>query len=237
MRVRIGDGRMNNYLKPTPWDKRTFHIDTYELTDSSEEALEETNIKEGHFTLKVDPLTNPKNIMKHGFYYMDSLIEPVCKKENFHTIHKEKTSISRNYDEAEILQIAEEAFMHGRFHRDFNIPNSLADMRYKRWVGDLIEENKIFNLLYEGRTAGFYAYDANKVLLLGIKKEFQGKGLTKSFTSRGCQEQFNLGYSKLRTSISAANVASLNLFYSLGFKLKKTLDVYHKLNGPAPKGV
>ncbi|HLR40046.1 MAG TPA: GNAT family protein [Virgibacillus sp.] len=225
---------MDKYLIPTPWDKRTFHIDTYELTDASEEALQATAENEGHFTLKVDPYHNPENIIKHGFYYMDSLTEPVCKKENLHKFNREGTAISQTYDRKTILQIAEETFMYGRFHLDFHIPDSLADRRYMRWVDDLIEADNVFSLLYKGETAGFYAFDKNKVLLLGIKKEFQGKGLTKSFASKGCKWQFDLGYDELYTSISPANVASLNLFISLGFRLRKTVDVYHKLNGPAP---
>lgn len=228
---------MSSYLQPTPWDKRTFHIDTYELTDASEAALEATAEKNGHFTLKVDPYHNPEHIIKHGFYYMDSLIEPFCKQARLHTFEKEGTSISQTYDPDEILQIAEETFMYGRFHLDFQIPDSLADTRYMRWVDDLIQADNVFSLLYQGETAGFYAFDQNKVLLLGIKKQFQGKGLTKSFASKGCEQQFLLGYEELYTSISAANIASLNLFLSLGFKLRKTVDVYHKLNGPAPAGV
>lgn len=226
---------LDNYLKPTPWDKRTLKIDTYELTDSDDNALKETNGVNGHFTLKVNPLTNPKTIVESGFYYMDSLTEPVCKEEDFKLFENDKISLSQDYQKEEILQIAKDTFIHGRFHRDFNIPNALADTRYMRWVEDLMEEKNLYSLLYEDELAGFYGFDQDKVLLLGIKKEFQGKGLAKPFTSMGCKKQFEQGYSSIYTSISAANVASLNLFYSLGFKLKKTLDVYHKLNGPPPK--
>lgn len=225
---------MKQYLKPTPWDKRTFKIDTYELTDSHKEALEESERYQGHFTLKVDPLTNPREMIQHSFYYMDSLLEPVCQKEKFKPIERDGIELSQDYNKKEILQIAEDAFMHGRFHRDFNVPNHLADKRYMRWVEDLMEERNLFSLLYQGELAGFYGFRDDKVLLLGIKKKFQGKGLAKPFTSMGCERQFSNGYSTLYTSISAANVASLNLFATLGFKLKKTLDVYHKLNGPAP---
>ncbi len=230
----IGVKKMNDYLRPTPWDRRTFHIDTYELTDASEAALNAAAATNGHFTLKVDPYHNPEQIIHHGFYYMDSLTEPVCKQENLHTFEKEGTAISRQYDPEAILRIAEETFMYGRFHLDFNIPDSLADKRYMRWVDDLIQADNVLALLYHGELAGFYAFEKDKVLLLGIKKEFQGKGLTKSFASKGCQEQFRIGYDELYTSISPANVASLNLFITLGFRLRKTVDVYHKLNGPKP---
>lgn len=233
----IGVDRMTKFLEPTPWDKRTFNIETYELTASHEEALKATDEHEGHFTLKVDPLENPQKIIKHGFYYMDSLIKPVCQEQNFKPIQGDKVELSQNYNKREILAIAEEAFIHGRFHRDFNVSNSLANKRYMRWVADLMEENNLFSLLFDGELAGFYGFKDDKVLLLGIKRKFQGKGLAKPFTSMGCHRQFSSGYSMLHTSISAANVASLNLFYSLGFKLKKTVDVYHKLNGPPPHEV
>lgn len=124
--------------------------------------------------------------------------------------------------------------MHGRFHRDFNIPTSMADLRYRNWVKDLQEKDLIFALYYRGDLAGFYAYENDKVLLLGIKKAYRNKGLAKAFTSLGCHEQFNLGYNQLKTSISAANLTSLNLFYALGFRLAGCVDVYHKLNGPPP---
>lgn len=219
-------------LRETPWDKRNFNIDTYEVLDYSEEALRKTDALEGHFTLKVNPLESPELLLKYGFYYMDTLIEPVCQQENLTVFHKEGTSISQNYDPGEITAIADEAFMHGRFHRDFHIPDHLADLRYANWVKDLQKQDKIFALKDNDRTVGFYAYEKDKVLLLGIKKEFRKKGLAKAFTSQGCLEQFKLGYDELRTSISAANVASLNLFYALGFRLSKTIDVYHKLSGP-----
>src|SRR5699024_3530269 len=88
-------------------------------------------------------------------------------------------------------QIAKDTFIHGRFHRDFNVPNSLADIRYMRWVEDLMEEKNLFALLYNGELAGFYGFDEDKVLLLGIKKEFQGMGLAKPFTSLGCKNNLN----------------------------------------------
>lgn len=226
---------MSTFLKPTPWDKRTFNIDTYELTASHKEALKETDDYEGHFTLKVDPLENPRQMIEHGFYYMDTLTEPVCQREDFKFYERKQVELTQDYDKEEILSIAKETFLHGRFHRDFNVPNSLADIRYMRWVEDLMEERHLYSLLYNGEVAGFYGFNDDKVLLLGMKKKFQGQGLAKPFTSMGCLKQFESGYSSLYTSISAANIASLNLFFSLGFKLRNTVDVYHKLNGPPPK--
>ncbi|MGY0692056.1 GNAT family N-acetyltransferase [Virgibacillus sp. FSP13] len=228
---------MTEHLRPTPWDKRNFSINTYEVMSLTEEALSETDQQEGHYTVKIDSLQSPEKLLNHGFYYMDTLIEPVCKHEKFMPFDRDGTSISKDYQAQDVFDIAGGAFVHGRFHRDFNIPSPLADLRYINWVKDLHEKEQIFGLFYEQELAGFYGYEDDKVLLLGIKKDFRNKGLAKAFTSKGCQEQFNLGHDTLRTSISAANVASLNLFYSLGFRLKHTVDVYHKLNGTKPMEV
>lgn len=218
------------HLRETPWDKRNFNINTYELTDASEEALRETDHYKGHFTIKINPLDNHEPLLRHGFYYVDTLIEPVCKRENLQVFQDHHVRIAKSYDPDEVLNIAEEAFTHGRFHRDFNIPDAMADNRYMNWVGDLQESDGIFALKYDGDTAGFYGFADDKVLLLGIRKDYRSKGLAKTFTSLACEEQFKFGYDALKTSISAANVASLNLFYALGFRLRSSLDVYHKLN-------
>ncbi|MFD1037581.1 N-acetyltransferase [Virgibacillus byunsanensis] len=228
---------MENYIKETPWDRRNFNINTYELTSTTDEALKSSDKHPGHYTLKVDPLESPKKLLRHGFYYVDTLIEPVCTKEKLNLFSNEDTLISKEYNSKDINEIAEEVFTHGRFHRDFNIPSSMADLRYRNWVKDLQANDQICALYYKGGLAGFYAYENDKVLLLGIKKEYQNKGLAKAFTSQGCYTQLKLGHDQLRTSISAANVTSLNLFYALGFRLSHTIDVYHKLNRTALNGV
>lgn len=229
---------MTNYIEATPWDKRNFHIDTYQLTAATEDALKQTNEVEGHFTLKIDPLANTENLKKYGFYYVDTLTEPVCKKENLQIYRREGITLSREYVKADILEIAEHSFKGGRFHRDFNIPSFMADRRYMNWVNDLIEKDLIIALNFHDELAGFYAYEGNKVLLLGIKEQFRGRGLTKVFTSQSCKEQFEQEEADvLITSISPSNLPSLNLFLSLGFKLNNTIDVYHKLNGSLPVGV
>jgi RimJ/RimL family protein N-acetyltransferase len=228
---------IDGYLRPTPWDRRNFYVNTYELAEDSEAALEVTNETEGHFTLKVEPSRNTEKLNKYGFYYVDTLIEPVCQREKLHTFSKEGIELSSEFDRDEVLAIAKNSFKDGRFHRDFHIPDFMADRRYMNWVNDLITKDMIVGLYYKGELAGFYGCARNKVLLLAIKDDFRNKGLAKPFTSQAAFEQFEQGdYQTLITSISASNIASLNLFLSLGFRPQNTIDVYHKLNGSLPVG-
>ena len=225
---------MTTLLRPTPWDKRNFHIDTYEVTALTEEALKETDQHNGHYTIKVDPMADKQLLNRYGFYYMETMLIPVCQREDLQITERNGITISKNYDKDAVLHIAESVFTSGRFHRDFYIPSSMADKRYMNWVRDLQEKDLIITLYYQDELAGFYAYEQNNVLLLGIKEAYRGAGLTQAFTSKSCEYQFELGYEQLKTSISAANLPSLNLFIRLGFKLTSTVDVYHKLTGPAP---
>ena len=228
---------MINGLQKTPWDKRTFQIDTYELQNTDESTLQQTDEIEGHFTVKVDPLADQQKLYDYGFYYVDSLIEPRCRKRDLRTFPHQEVQLASSFNREKILEIAESTFEHGRFHRDFNVPNRLADERYMRWVQDLIDEKCIYALLYEEKEVGFYGFKHDSVLLLSIHPDYQGFRLAKPFTSLCVEKQFGIGYEELKTSISAANVKSLNLFLQLGFTLRKTLDVYHKLQGVSLKDV
>lgn len=220
-----------NYLKETPWDQRTFKIDTYEVVSDGKEALKETDNRSGHYTLKTDPFS-PKGVVEdYGFYYVDTLLEVECKEGDLKEFENEGITIKKEGELEPIKQIAKEVFVHGRFHRDHNVPSTLANIRYARWLEDLYHQNQVYHLYYEGQLAGFIGYEGNKILLLGMEKEFRGRGFSKTFLYTVCSQLFSEGHDKLVTSISAINQPSLNLFYSMGFRVKGSVDVYHKLNG------
>src|SRR5699024_7634456 len=187
------------YIQETTYNKRNFHINTFEVLSTEETVLQETDIRNGHYTLKVSPFEDTEKINHYGFYYADTLLEPVCKKKNFQPVYNEDITLTKRYPKEVILDIASYAFQGGRFHRDFHIPSSLANHRYSKWVGDLMEKNLIYELQYEVDLASLYGYEGNKVLLQGIKKEFQQSSVGKLLASYGCQTQSDKGYKELVT--------------------------------------
>ncbi|CEI81391.1 hypothetical protein J18TS1_22320 [Oceanobacillus oncorhynchi subsp. incaldanensis] len=223
---------MSEYLKPTPWDSRNFPLDTFQLTEYSEAALQAAADVEGHFTVKVDPLADKALLHKYGFYYADTLMEPYCYRNKFLEEEAGDVTFHENYDAADILTIAEEAFQGGRYHRDFHVPNEMADLRYRNWVKDLIDQELILAYKQDGRVKGFFAYQEENVLLLAMHKDIRGQGFAKPFTAACVKEQFErTGREQLVTSISPSNPASLNVFIDLGFRLRAGKDIYHKVNG------
>ncbi|GEN87332.1 GNAT family N-acetyltransferase [Oceanobacillus sp. FSL W8-0428] len=223
---------MSKYLEPTPWDSRNFPLATYQLTEYNEDALRESADVEGHFTVKVDPLADKALLHKYGFYYADTLMEPYCYRDKFLKERAGDVSFHENYNADDILAIAEEAFQGGRYHRDFQVPNEMADLRYRNWVKDLIEQKLILAYKQEGRVEGFFAYQEENILLLAMHKDIRGQGFASPFAAACVKEQFErTGKEQLITSISPSNPASLNVFIGLGFRLRAGKDIYHKVNG------
>lgn len=228
---------MTKHLREAPWDRRNFGMDTYEVLSPAEEALQETDETTGHFTLKVDPMVNKKPILEHGFYYADTLITPVCKADQLQTFSNEQVGITREGSFAIITSISAGAFKVGRYHRDFNVKEETAEQRYINWLRDLYEAGQVMFLTYEGEIVAYYAYQDNRILLIGMDEKVRGKGLAKPLVSKACEVLFSYGHEELETSVSAINFPSMQMFYSLGFKMKRAVDVYHKWNIKMPDGV
>jgi len=214
----------------TPWDSRALGIATFEIKSLSEEVLKEVVKRSGHFTVKVSPLASKKILHDYGFYYCDTLVEPYCALEKFIPSENQEVLISRSAAVDDLVALSRHAFIFGRFHRDFNIEVEHADLRYIMWLKDLYNSGNVFSLMYHDELAGFFGYSANKIVLHALSENYRGRGLAKYLWSAACKELFSFGHHEIMSSISAANVAVLNLYASLGFRFRNPLDVYHLFN-------
>lgn len=216
-------------IKPTPWDAAALGLATWELSEYSEIALQMAIQTAGHHTIKVDPLADKRLLHEYGFYYCDTLIAPYCTAARLRAASHQDATISRQANTDQILEICDGAFAHDRFHRDFNLSNNTADMRYLNWLMQLLESRQVYGLYWQGQLAGFIGYSANRLVLHALAKEYRGKGLSKYWWSAVCHELLAQGHTEVKSSISASNLAVLNLYASLGFTFSKPQDVYHRI--------
>lgn len=216
-------------LISTPWDAAAFGLPTYELADASAASLQLAAQTPGHHTVRVDPLASKQLLHEHGFYYCDTLIEPCCAAGNLKALAHPEAGISKNAGWQELYAICHGAFSHGRFHRDFNLDRARADLRYDNWLKQLHEQRNVYGLLWRNELAGFIAHDGNKLVLHAVAGPYRGKGLARYWWSAVCAELFDAGCTEVESSISAANLAALNLYASLGFGFRNPVDVYHRL--------
>lgn len=220
---------MTTLIKLTPWDTAAFGLPTWELSEYSEQALQQAGQTTGHHTLKVDPLADKRLLHDYGFYYCDTLIEPHCNKVRLLAVQHPDATISRTVDAEQALAICHSAFAHGRFHRDFNLPKAAADLRYDNWLKQLLDAQQVFGLYQQGELAGFIAYQDNSLVLHAVAEKYRGKGSSKFWWSAVCSEILATGHKDVKSSISAANLAALNMYASLGFSFSDPQDIYHRI--------
>jgi ribosomal protein S18 acetylase RimI-like enzyme len=184
---------------------------------------------QGHYTVRIDPLASKELLHRHGFYYCDTLFEPFADRKRFTPTLHPAVTIAEHPRQEIILSMCHGAFRHGRFHRDHNLDPELADLRYDQWVVQLCDEGNVFALLWHGEPAAFFGFSNSKIVLHAVATPFQGKGLAKFLWSQACCELFDRGHSELCSSVSASNVAIVNLYASLGFRFRNPTDLYHRM--------
>ncbi|KJS01676.1 MAG: GCN5 family acetyltransferase [Desulfobulbaceae bacterium BRH_c16a] len=216
-------------IKATPWDATAFGMPTFELLEYSIAALQQASQAVGHFTLKVDPLADKGLLHEYGFYYCDTLIEPHCDASRLRKAQCSAAIVSKEVEPELVLAICRGSFAHDRFHRDFNLPKSAADIRYVNWLKQLLAAQNVYGLYWQGILAGFIGYTGNCLVLHALLGQYRGKGMSKYWWSSVCCELLAQGHRQVKSSISATNLAVLNLYASLGFSFNNPQDIYHRV--------
>lgn len=218
---------MHPAIKRIEWDSATFGCDCYEIGQWSEDALRAAARQPGHYTIKVEPLRSKALLHQYGFYYCDTLLEPFCPRERFVAHPDARARFVRDTPFDDVLAICHGAFLHGRFHRDFNLSAARADVRYDNWLRQLHAAGSVYGLMFDQHLAGFIAVNAQQLVLHAVAPAFRGKGVAKYLWSAVCEDLY-VQHPALCSSISASNVAAANLYLTLGFRLRRPVDVYHR---------
>jgi L-amino acid N-acyltransferase YncA len=219
---------MHPAIRRVEWDSAAFGRDCYEITANDEDALREAAGTPGHYAIKLDSLADKSALQRHGFYYVDTLLEPYCSRAEFAGHRDSKAACTRNEKLEDLMAICHGAFEHGRFHRDFNLPRAGADLRYDNWLRQVHAAGDAWGLRYGGGLAGFIAVMHNRLVLHAMVPAFRGRGLAKYLWTTVCDALFAQGHHELCSSVSAANIAVIRLYQSLGFRLRHPVDVYHR---------
>ena len=215
-------------IERVPWDSAALGCEAYELRSTAPEALAQARAP-GHYTVRVDPLADKRILHENGFYYCDTLIEPFCAAREFKPQPQPAASVSRDAALEPLLAICRGAFEQGRVHRDFNVERARAELRYENWLRTLYAAGKVYGLVWEDELAGFIAHEGGKLVLHALGAKHRGRGLARHLWSAVCAELVRQGAQELTSSISATNLAALNLYVSLGFRFRNPVDVYHRV--------
>jgi len=231
----------------TPWDEQVFEKKTMEILEIVYEDLcylktifDRINSiidREGMELIffrfnsddnqvKHEALNNEFYIVEHSFILKHSDISKISSDKRRLKFRKPTQD-----DVESVITIAKDSFLHGRFHEDPKIELDLAKKRYAQWIPQLIKETEFYVLEFKGEVIGFFNY-----VIKNNNIDLPLSGLSKEFTGLGgfmWKEMFNLinekeELKKVEVMVSATNLAVINLYNSLNFKITKSMFGYHK---------
>ncbi|MBJ7313314.1 GNAT family N-acetyltransferase [Rugamonas sp. CCM 8940] len=223
-------------LTPAPWDQAAFGLPAWELAEYSAAALALADVTPGIQTAKIEPLADKRALQQHGFYYVDTLLETAATAAQLRTPATAAPAglsvvhcAAPGFNAAAALAICHGAFAHGRFQRDLNMDQAGARRRYDGWLSQLIAADAVYGLYADGQLAGFIGHHGHSLVLHAVAPAWRGRGLAKHWWHMVALQLFDAGHERVTSSISAANVAVLNLYASLGFSFGRPQDIYHRI--------
>ena len=144
---------------------------------------------------------------------------------------------ARPQDRSAVEAIAASAFRYSRFHLDPQIPKPLADKVKVAWAGNWFNGQRGDGMVVAedgGEVAGFllliWAGDARLVIdLIAVRAQSERKGLARAMI--GFAQANGTGDARqpagMVVGTQAANVPSVRLYESLGFRLRQAKFVLH----------
>lgn len=229
-------------LTPAPWDAAAFGQPAWDVAEYTPEALALADATPGIQSIKVDPLADKRLLQQHGFYYADTLLatvagpaqlRPLTAPPGVRVLGPDDAGFDAAFDADAALAICHGAFRHGRYHRDLHLDQDGAARRYDNWLRQLIAARAVYGLYHGDELAGFigavHSAAGSTLVLHAVAPAWRGRGLAKHWWHQTVARLFAAGHGQVASSVSAANVAVLNLYASLGFSFRNPLDVYQRI--------
>ncbi|MFL0581110.1 hypothetical protein ACH0B6_00965 [Solibacillus silvestris] len=239
----------NHYIKwrNTPWDEKAFQKKTLEIleihyenegmlfdifnrindiVESEKAEVIYVRYDSSNMAVKRSATKFGYQIVEHSYYVSHPNLKKLALKNT-----KLKIRDFAKEDEGILKSIVKESFLHGRFHEDPFLGADLAKNRYENWIPQLIEDTNFHIIEIKGEVAGFFNYvikdDILDLPLSGLSKQYSGLG-GYMWNDMFSYIQEKEDVKKVKIMISAANIAVLNLYTALGFKVTESLFGYHK---------
>jgi RimJ/RimL family protein N-acetyltransferase len=233
-----------------PWDTEAFgfpvaQIYEFEVIDSSllmqdyrkfEQWLDAGEIRIASCRLPHDRLRESIFLESRGFRFIEMVLHPTIEKLQSLHIHPDDLIIvpALESDLPAMRDIAERAFGHERYHIDPRLDTGLGDMRYGRWVTNSFNHPKqrllkvmkgdhivaLFIVEFRENQLGYWH-------LTAIAPEWQGQGYGQRVWRAMLRHHQAEGRDGVMTTISARNVAVLNLYAKLDFRFLPPEMTFH----------
>ena len=230
-------------IEPDPWLSSIMERPAYVLKKlkSGEVGVSGTVSKlaiDGAFTtakVPAEDIIQTNKLIEMGFRVVDCALIFEMNAE----CSKESTSIRIAFarDESRVREIASNSFRFSRFHSDPMISMSLANKIKAEWAGNFFNGLRGDAMLIaevDGVVAGFCQLiirDSRAIIdLIAIDASCSRRGLARSLLASitGCVAKMGRPVNRIVVGTQSANVPSVNLYESFGFRLIGSNFVLHR---------
>jgi len=190
--------------------------------------------------LPMDRLRESFQLEAHGFRFVEVVLRPhrASLEDLPPQIHGLGIAPATDADLPALIEIAERAFRHERYHVDPRLDPRLGDLRYARWVRTSLghPSQQLLAITDGPRPIGFFVVerqDAGAVYwhLNAIAPEHHGQGYGRRAWLAMLHRHRDEGATSVATTISVRNVAVQNLYAQLGFRFLPPEMTFHWVRG------
>jgi RimJ/RimL family protein N-acetyltransferase len=183
-----------------------------------------------------DRLRESMFLEAHDFRFVEMVLHPTIENLQGLAIppHGLTVTAAEDSDLPSLRSLAENVFRHERFHVDPRLDPKIGDLRYGRWVQNSLghpvqrllkieDADQLVALFLVEHKADRSAYWH----LTGVSPACQGRGYGHRVWQSMLRYHQKAGCVRLTTTISARNVAVLNLYAKLGFRFLPPDMTFH----------
>lgn len=226
-------------IRLTPWDERSLHIKTAEITEIRglaqdlpelwiliDEWIKQRSVEYSFGRISADAMSTKQSIQEQGYRFVETsfLMSRHRTEEWPRTPASLQLYLSPATDQnlEELRAIAINDFHHGRFLEDPSIDPAQARARTGSWLTDLCARGDLHAVQMHGKNIGFAAHTVADdggadLILYGVSSNFPMLALPLWISA--LKNLNEAGATRYRAMISAANVHVINLYLKLGFSV------------------
>lgn len=175
-----------------------------------------------------------------GFRFVEMVLHPLFEGLSRLEIPKDSLviALALESDLPIMMDIAEHVFIYERYHIDPRIDSNLGNIRYGRWVKNSFHHptQQLFKVMDDNQIVALFIVEfiENKSVywhLTAIAPQWQGKGYGQRVWRAMLRYHQDEGYDSVVTTISARNIAVLNLYAKLDFRFLPPEMTFHWIKG------